>query len=80
MQCFFLWEVLKNFNSSPPNQIFGFGVVVVVVNYSNRAYVYTCILANITRLRDVYELGWLDQQNHCCMYIYRIHGLISATG
>ena len=70
MQCFFLWEVLKNFNSSPPNQIFGFGVVVVVVNYNNRAYVYTCILANLTRLRDVYELaiGWISKTTAVCIY------------
>ena len=72
MQCFIFWEVLKNFNSSPPNQIFAFGgvVVVVVVNYSNHAYVYTCILANLTRLRDVYELaiGWISKTTAVCIY------------
>ena len=71
MQCFFLWEVLKNFNSSPPNQIFGFGVVVVVVvNYSNQAYIYICILENLTHLRDVYELaiGWISKTTAVCIY------------
>ena len=54
--CFFLWEVLKNFNSPLPSK----SNFVVVILITVTAHVHTCILTNLTHLRDVYELGWLE--------------------
>ena len=53
------WEVLKNFNSPLPSKS-NFVVVVVVILITVTVHVHTCILTNLTRLRDVYELGWLE--------------------
>ena len=35
-------------------------VVVVVILITVTVHVHTCILTNLTRLKDVYELGWLE--------------------